>query len=85
MVGGVLAAVVLPPLLTTPADPLSSAVAVLALAVAAVLGLGVRWVSRPAGTDGSARASDDGPMLVLSGRATDPTHHPVRPRAPGLA
>ena len=33
----------------------------------------------------SAPASDDDCPPVLSGPATDPTHHPLAPRAPGLA
>ena len=81
---GAACAVLLPPMLTVGADPLSGAVTVLALALVALVAVALH------GVDGArlARAtlrSDDGPVLILSGRVTDPTHHPVRPRAPGPA
>jgi protein-S-isoprenylcysteine O-methyltransferase Ste14 len=84
-VGGVVA-VVLPSLLATSADPSSTAVAVLAVALAAVLGLESCWiVAVAARSDTAAPPAGDGPPPVLAGRATDCVHHPLRPRAPGLA
>ncbi|GAA4726660.1 hypothetical protein GCM10023350_06770 [Nocardioides endophyticus] len=84
LVSGVLA-LLLPPLLTVGADSLSGAVTVLALALVGLVGLGVHWVSLRARLARAALRSDDTPTPVLSGRVTDPAHHPVRPRAPGLA
>ena len=83
VVSGLLA-LLLPPMLTVGADPLGGAVAILAVALVALVGLGVRWSlrSRPARP---ALRSVDTPTLVLAGRVTDPSHHPVRPRAPGPA
>jgi hypothetical protein len=78
-------AVVVSPLLSVREDPLSAAVAVLALALAALLGLGRRGTLPGARPARVALATDDGATRLLSGRVTDPTHHPVRPRAPGSA
>jgi hypothetical protein len=83
LVGGVLALVV-PPLLTAPADPVSSAVAILAAALVGLVGLGVRGLGWSARLARPALGSDDAPTLVLTGRVTDPAHHLARPRAPGL-
>jgi hypothetical protein len=84
LVSGVLA-LLLPPLLTVGADPVTGAVTALAVALVALAGLGVHWVSRRARLARPALRSDDAPPLLLTGRVTDPSHHPVRPRAPGLA
>lgn len=85
MVGAVLA-IVLPALLITAADAPSTAVTVLTLALAALLVLAmVLWVSPAGCSRAPARLGGDGPPPVLSGRVTDPVHHPLRPRAPGLA
>jgi len=84
VLGGVLA-LVLSPLLTTQDDPTSAAVAVLALALAAVLGLGRSTALLGARPGGVVLVSGDDFSRLLSGRVTDPTHHPVRPRAPGSA
>ena len=85
LVGAVLA-VVLPALLTTAADAPSTAVTALTLAVAALLALGMLlWVSPAGCSRACARLGGDGPPPVLSDRVTDRVHHPLRPRAPGLA
>lgn len=85
MVGAVLA-IVLPALLTTAADAPSTAATVLTLALAALLVLGmVFWVSPAGCSRASVRLGGDRPPPVLSGRVTDRVHHPLRPRAPGLA
>ena len=83
-VGGLIAQL-LPAVLGTTVDS-SSAVALVALGLAlttvVVLGhLGAATVSG-ALTVGAV-ASDDVPPF-LAGRVTDPQHHPLRPRAPGL-
>jgi hypothetical protein len=83
LVGGVLA-LALPPLLTTGVDPVSAAV-VLVLGLAALLGLGAHQATLAALSGRVGLPSGDGPTLILAGRVTDPTHHPVRPRAPGTA
>jgi hypothetical protein len=84
LVGGLLA-LVLPPMTTIGADPLSGTVTVLAVALVALVGLAVHWVSLRARPAPSALGSDGEPALILSGRVTDTAHHPVRPRAPGPA
>jgi hypothetical protein len=84
LVMGVLA-LLLPPMLTIGADPFGGAVAVLAVALVALVGLGVHWVSLRARLARTDLGSDDAPAPVLSGRITDAKRHPVRPRAPGLA
>ena len=83
LVGAALALLV-PPMLTVGADPLSGAVAVLALALVALVALAVHAVGVRRLAGGAPR-SDGAPTPILAGRVTDPTHHPVRPRAPGLA
>jgi hypothetical protein len=82
-VGAVLV-LVLPSLLITAPDAAGSlALAVLAVACAALVQLELRLVA------GSSRMAvpptRDEPAPVLAGRVTDPVHHPLRPRAPGLA
>jgi protein-S-isoprenylcysteine O-methyltransferase Ste14 len=85
MVGAVVATL-LPSLVTTSAAPSSAAVAVLTLAVAAALGLAVCWVVAVAArSEATVLPTADAPPPVLRGRVTDTVHHPLRPRAPGLA
>lgn len=82
---GVVLGVVMPTLLTTGAEAPSAGAAVLALALAALLALGQRRASLAASLHRVPAIAGDGPPLLLPGRVTDPVHHPVRPRAPGLA
>lgn len=83
LLGG--AALVLPSLVTTVTDTPSSVVLVaVAVAVATVLaapsGLGFFAPVLP-----MPRPQDSAHHTVLAGGpATDPVHHPLRPRAPGL-
>lgn len=75
----------LPLVLATQANAPSAAVlAALAVALAAVLLL----VSHVAGLVPNALASvphaSADVLSLLAGRVTDPQHHPLRPRAPGL-
>ena len=81
---GVALALALPPLLTAGADPVSAAV-LLIVALTALLGLGAHQATLAALSGRVGRPPGDGPTLILAGRVTDPTHHPVRPRAPGTA
>lgn len=82
LLAGALAAVL--PTLVTSVDEAGLTSALLALAVAALLGAAHDTV------DLSLRGARVGPVArrpepVLATRATDPTHHPLRPRAPGPA
>lgn len=83
---GTVLVLLVPPLLATGAETPGAVTALAVVALTAVLALLV------AGTDLLATRS---PVVVrlargdvppeLTGRATDPTHHPLRPRAPGQA
>ena len=84
VVGAMLAAV-LPVLLTSAADASGPAVAVLAVAVAVLFAVGMRWVSLRTRCATAPPPAADGAEPVLPGRVTDPLHHPLRPRAPGPA
>jgi hypothetical protein len=84
MAGFVLAAV-LPVMLTSTADPSGTAAAVLALAVTVLFAVGMRRFSLPTPVHAALPPAADGVPPVLPGRITDPLHHPLRPRAPGLA
>ena len=83
---GALLIVVLPSLGLTAHDAAgSAAVTLLALAIA---GLVKSEISCVAGVvlpiTASAASTRSEPAPMLPGRATDPVHHPLRPRAPGL-
>ena len=56
----------------------------LALAVAAVVALNKHVATVVATALPQPRTTNDAPSF-LAGRVTDPVHHPLRPRAPGLA
>jgi hypothetical protein len=74
------------PLLGTSPSALTE-VAVLSL-VALTLAVATGFVPRtvaPASAPAGLRLPGGTTDLVLRGRATDPAHHPVAPRAPGLA
>jgi hypothetical protein len=77
---------VLPTLFTATADaPSVGAAAALTLAIAGLLALALRQVLLTACLHPVAAIAADGPPPLLPGRVSDPVHHPVRPRAPGLA
>lgn len=82
---GVGVAAVLPTLFTASIDARSAGVAALTLALAGLLALATRQVLLAACVQPVAAVAGDGPPPLLSGRVTDPVHHPVRPRAPGQA
>ncbi|MBI4939974.1 MAG: hypothetical protein HY830_04440 [Actinobacteria bacterium] len=75
---------VLPALTPGAAAPGSFALAVLAFALAALTRTGVQRL-QPAHTRGPARAPGGATPPSRPGTATDPVHHPLRPRAPGQA
>lgn len=65
--------------------PTSVAATVVAVALAALLGADRQgWLGVRRGPV-AARPRTAGVPLRLTGRVTDPGHHPVRPRAPGPA
>jgi chromate transport protein ChrA len=82
----VVAAVALlaPSLLVATVDgPATVSLAVAALVVVALVRLADHGVLLAACFVGSVRPAAESVPRVLSGRITDPTHHPLRPRAPG--
>lgn len=60
-----------------------AAVALVALALAAVVGLGARSAALAACSKGMAPPVDVETPPMRTGSVTDPIHHPLRPRAPG--
>ena len=82
---GAVLLVVLPSLGMIAHDPAgSAALAVLALAFAMLVQSETRCLlgaSRPVAPVAATRGQ---PAPMLPGRVTDPVHHPLRPRAPGL-
>ena len=82
---GAVLMLIVPSLLATGADSSGVlALAVVALAAAAlVLVVGVDVLAARALV--AVRTTGPGVTPALSGRVTDPTHHPLRPRAPGSA
>lgn len=83
-VGGAVALLV-PSLFATTLDAPSAVVlAAVAAAVAAVVGLNSHVATPVASALApQPRTADEAPAF-LPGRVTDPLHHPLRPRAPGL-
>ena len=82
---GALLALFMPSLLTTASGPAGSVtLAVVTLALAALVRFGVRCVALAADTGTAVPSTDDDTAPALSTRVTDPVHHPLRPRAPGL-
>jgi uncharacterized membrane protein len=79
-------AVLMPSLFATTVDASSASVlaAVAVAAVASVLGHNILAATRvPSRLASHTRATDEAPAFRIS-LVTDPTHHPLRPRAPGL-
>jgi hypothetical protein len=66
------------------ATPGTVAVAVLTVVLAVLARTGARSL-RPVHVHGPARPLGDATPPPRAGRATDPAHHPLRPRAPGQA
>ena len=77
--------VLVPSLLTgATAESGTLTLAVVTMALAALLRLDRHSLALArVGAGSRLRPTDDAAPLVLSGRVTDPVHHPLRPRAPG--
>jgi hypothetical protein len=81
----VVMALLVPSLLVATLDgPATVGLAVAALVVVALVRLADHGAVLAAGVGAGLPAARAVPR-VLSGRTTDPTHHPLRPRAPGTA
>jgi hypothetical protein len=77
-------ALLAPSLLVATVDgPATVGLAVAALVVVALVRLADHGLLLATWFVGSGRPAAEGVPGVLSGRITDPTHHPLRPRAPG--
>lgn len=84
VVGGAVA-MLMPSLLATTMDaPSVALMAAVAVALAAMVGLNrLIGTSVPRSLAPPPRTADRAPSF-LAARVTDPLHHPLRPRAPGL-
>ncbi|MFB9312065.1 hypothetical protein [Nocardioides plantarum] len=76
-------AFLLPTLLAGVDSTTTLAGALLAVAVAALLGAAHGHPGLAARTTSARFATRRSTPIVLTTRVTDPTHHPLRPRAPG--
>ena len=84
-VGAVLACL-LPSLLANAVDaPAAVTLAVVLLALTAITQLGNRFGVGATRVVAATHSTGREATLVLAGRVTDPVHHPLRPRAPGMA
>jgi hypothetical protein len=85
MIGGAVA-LLTPALFATTLDAPSAAVLVaVAVALAAVVALSNHVMTSVIGALAPPPRTPDQAPKLLAGRVTDPLHHPLRPRAPGLA
>ena len=73
-------------LATSVAESTPLTLALVTMALAALVRLDLRSVAlATTGNRSATPPSRDAAPLVLTGRVTDPVHHPLRPRAPGMA
>ena len=73
-------------LATSAAESTPLTVAIVTMALAVLVRLDLRSVAlAAAGARSATPPAHDAAPLVLTGRVTDPVHHPLRPRAPGMA
>ena len=79
------ALVLLLPTLVTADTPAAIGLAVVAIALAAMVQFGASFGALSAGTLTAPCPTRREALPLLPGRATDPVHHPLRPRAPGSA
>jgi hypothetical protein len=77
--------IIVPAMLMPGADTASVTAAALLVGVAALLRLCVSGASRASQSRSVVPPTDDMSPVLIPGRVTDPVHHPLRPRAPGLA
>ena len=78
-------ALLLPSLLTAAEAPATVGLAVVALVLAALVRLGDHGAVLASRTVPTRTQTGRETSPVLTGRITDPVHHPLRPRAPGPA
>ena len=83
LLAGVL--VLLLPSLVAADTPAAVGLAVMAMALVAIVRFGASFGALSALTSTAAYATRREAPPLLPGRATDPVHHPLRPRAPGTA
>jgi len=83
VVGAVL--VVLLPSLVATDTPAVVGLTVVAIALAAMVRFGASFGALSARTITAAHSTRRDSPPMLPGQATDPVHHPLRPRAPGTA
>ena len=83
LLAGVL--VLLLPSLVAADTPAAVGLAVMAMALVAMVRFGASFGALSALTSTAAYATRREAPPLLPGRATDPVHHPLRPRAPGTA
>jgi hypothetical protein len=76
-------ALVVPSIVTAVESPSALIVASLAMAVAAMVHVGSRRQVALAFVPVRVHPSSSAVYVVRPGQATDPVHHPIRPRAPG--
>ena len=79
------ALVLLLPSLVTTDTPAVLGIAVVALALAAIVRFAASFDALAARTPTATYSTRRDVLPLLPGRATDPVHHPLRPRAPGTA
>ena len=79
------ALVLLLPSLVAADTPAAVGLAVMAMALVAMVRFGASFGALSALTSTAAYATRREAPPLLPGRATDPVHHPLRPRAPGTA
>ena len=72
-------------LVVSPSPHATLSAGVLALTLAALVTFGRRGVPLASRVGLAVPLRADAAALLLPGRVTDPTHHPLRPRAPGTA
>ncbi len=78
-------ALVMPLLVGTAVEGVGGGAALVALVVAVLLASGHRYVVLAVRAFAGRAGRAYSPHIRLHGNITDPPHHPVRPRAPGLA
>ena len=79
------ALVLLLPSLVAADTPAAVGLAVVALALVAIVRIAASFGALAARTSTAAYATRRVAPPLLPGQATDPVHHPLRPRAPGTA
>jgi hypothetical protein len=79
------ALVLLLPSLVAADTPAAVGLAVMAMALVAIVRFGAAFGALSARTSTAAYATRREAPPLLPGRATDPVHHPLCPRAPGTA